>query len=200
MNAHALFTVGAAVTLMCAVGSCGRAPSAPPLGLVGTSAFDRPCSILTPALATAVAQRPYFRTLSADLVEDNVVTCIQALGPGGVQAVAQVVVHLPLLSGAPEVRYVALCRGDAPSMLGAGRPDVPRIKANPGAHEVTSMLQGVCALPHGGMAVLLADRVLEVTVEGGDGMMQRELTERLAQAVQARGAEIAGTLSFSQAG
>lgn len=88
-----------------------RAEAAPPIDL------SRPCALLTAEMATQVSGKPYFRAMLVNSVDQDTVTCAHAVGAGGMQGLVRAIVHLPRAAGPAELRYAALCRGDASSRL-----------------------------------------------------------------------------------
>ncbi len=158
-----------------------RAEAAPPIDL------SRPCALLTAEMATQVSGKPYFRAMLVNSVDQDTVTCAHAVGAGGMQGLVRAIVHLPRAAGPAELRYAALCRGDASSRLlrQSLRSMQPQTEPTVAAvGDTIPVAQGrICALPRGGYAVLLHDRVMEVGYEEGDGSMDPDISRLFAQAL-----------------
>lgn len=166
---------------------CGSKAATPPPPAVATGPdLSRPCELLTPALATSITGQPYFRAMVTNLVEDGTVSCAHALGGGGLQGLVRAVVHLPQAAGPAELRFAALCRGEITSRLlrqdGPLTPPQTQARAEESAG-TTASGGNICALPSGGFAVLLSDRVMEVGYEEGNGTDDPVLSRRFAEAL-----------------
>jgi hypothetical protein len=163
------------------VGCAAEPPGEPErtgLARAAVVSLDRPCSLITPAVAEELSGRPHFRTLVADFVSGAHVTCAQAVGAGGVQSVARIVVHLPAGSASPELLFAGLCRGDLPSAA-PGAPVPPG--APPAAEGMAGEGRpGICIAPSGARVVLSGDRVFEAVWERSVGGIDPALSEALA--------------------
>lgn len=188
---------GVACTL--ALAGCGRGREAPAAAQATGPDLDRPCTVLTPSLAEATSEQPFYRTLVADYVEGDAVSCAQSVGKGGIQAVARLIVYLPREAGPAEVRFAALCRGETASRLSEPQSIVTVVTPGP-SRPPQSLGPGMCRSGRGGIVVRLRERVAELAVEEGDGTINEPATTRLAREVQARAGQNAEALLFSQSG
>lgn len=182
--------VAGALAFSLGLAACSRAPA--PAAQAAEAApegidLSRPCGLLTPEMATQVSGMPYFRAMVVNAVNDDTVTCAHAVGAGGMQGLVRAVTHLPRAAGPAELRFAALCRGDAASRL--SRQTTPGLRSAPeptvaAVGDSIPVTQGrLCALPRGGYAILLDDRVMEVGYEQADGSMDPEISRLFAQAL-----------------
>jgi len=168
---------------------CAQEPAAAPEAAAPPPGVDlsRPCALLTAEMATQISGRPYFRAMVVNSVDGDAVTCAHAVGAGGMQGLVRAIVHLPRATGPAELRFVALCRGDVVSRLSRQSIRGPLSQEGPVAatiEEAAPMNLGqTCALPRGGFAILLQDRVMEVGYEQADGSMEPEISRLFAQAI-----------------
>ncbi len=179
-------TLGAAAF---GLGGCSREAAPPMQAAEAAPAVDlsRPCALLTPEMATQVSGMPYFRAMVVNAVSDDTVTCAHAVGAGGMQGLVRAIMHQPRAAGPAELRFAALCRGDAPSRLSRQGAPGPQAQAGPtlaAVGDAIPVTQGrICALSRGGYAILLDDRVMEVGYEQADGSMDPEISRLFAQAI-----------------
>lgn len=155
-----------------AVGCAPRPPSRaadPPAPSVALETLTRPCALLSPEETARALDLPFVRTLAADQVAGGAISCAQALGHGGIEAIARL--SMPQASGAvaPELAFASLCRPQA-------APDVAALPPPP----------GVCQKEDGGYAILFADRVGEAVVESASGVLLPDLSRVLAADLAAR--------------
>ncbi len=180
----------AAIGAVVALAACNpaQAPVAPTPVVSSGPNLSRPCELLTPSLVAEVAGQPFFRTINTNSVHEGAVTCVQAVGAGGVLGLVRAVVHLPQSTGPAEVRFAALCRGEETSRLQSTTMRMIEQVAPPppsgeAAAPPASPVSSICHLPQGGYAALLSDRVIEVGYEQANGSINSAISLRFATAL-----------------
>lgn len=164
--------------------------------------LNRPCTLLTPDDASTLYDQPFYSTMVGDRVGNGQVRCVQGVGVGGISAVVEAQVILPVADGNPELVYVELCRQSAhdgepaqaatPAVTPAAPPQqpvrnaavttpaAPPPQAAPAPPPEPQIVGRACRLSTGGYAILMADRVLTTIARGATGEVDHAASRRLA--------------------